>query len=100
MVPRSRRGARALSVLGWQGLVRSNLAQSKRTSANPGPGRSWYAGAGWPDRTSCIRSARTAGIRPAWSVAVRAGVRQRLRELSGDSEEEVARWLVDRRWRA
>ena len=40
------------------------------------------------------------GIRPAWSVAVRAGVRQRLRELSGDSEEEVARRLVDRRWRA
>ena len=43
MVPRSRRGARALSVLGWQGLVRGNLTQSKRTSANPGPG-----GAGTP----------------------------------------------------
>jgi hypothetical protein len=50
-------------------LVRGNLAQSKRTSANPGPGRSWYAGAGWPDwpsrvrsdRTGCIRSDRTAG---------------------------------------
>ena len=72
MVSRSRRGARALSVLGWQGLVRGNLTQSKRTSTNSGPSRSWHASAGrpdWPDRvrpnrTGCLRSDRTACVRP------------------------------------
>ncbi len=39
MVPRSRRGARALPVLGWQGLVSGYFTKSERTSAHPGSGR-------------------------------------------------------------
>ena len=100
-------GARALPVLGWQGLVSGYFTKSERTSAHPGSGRRGDGPAGRPEGTNRVRPNGATDIRPerpvlqpewaAWirTVAVRAELRQRVRELSGVREEEDTDRLVD-----
>ena len=72
MVPRSRRWPRALPILGWQGLVSSNLAESELAAANTGTGWRGDRTARWSERTGHVRPIWATHLRPE-GPAVRSG---------------------------